>query len=277
MRLIWRKLGSIHLTVALCLLLTVDLSIGYICLNRHTTLFAPLNNIGLATWSQTYGRCNLGHTAWFFMLLALLALLGVNTFVCTTDRVISLIVRRRHYSPRRLVFKFAPHMMHYAMIVILSGYLCSYLFAQVLVTRTLIPGVPFNLPGTDARITLIEFDPLYYDGGRLPAYENRVLQPRAKLKITQGDRQQMAILTVNRPLRCHTYRLFLKDFNPKRKDAGMNRKVRIDLTVRKDPGVRLYLAGILLFTVGLALYLAESAVLPGERLGPAGGKRAVET
>ncbi|WP_419658723.1 hypothetical protein Dvar_75630 [Desulfosarcina variabilis str. Montpellier] len=256
-RLVWNKLGSIHLTVILCLLLTADLTIGYICLNRRTILFAPLNDIGLATWIQTYGKSNLVYTMWFFVLLGLLTLLCVNTFVCTTDRVVSLIARRRHFRPRRLFFKFAPHIMHYAMIIILGGYLCSYLFSQVLITRTLIPDVPFNLPGTDARITLIELDPLYYKGDRLPAFEDRVLQPRAKLQIMDGDRQQSAMLTYNRPLRCHGYSMFLKDFNPKRKDGGMNRKVRIDLTIRKDPGVILYLAGIILFTVGMAMYLAE--------------------
>lgn len=257
MRLIWSKLGSIHLTVILCLLLAIDLTIGYICLNRRTILFAPLNDIGLATWIQTYGKYNLVYTMWFFVLLGLLTLLCVNTFVCTTDRVASLINRRRHFTPGRLLFKFAPHIMHYAMIVILSGYLCSYLFAQVLVSRTLIPGVPFNLPGTDARIILVELDPLYYEGDRLPAYENRVLQPRAKLRIADGNQQQSALLNFNRPLRCHGYSIFLKDFNPKRKDGGMNRKVRVDLTVRKDPGVKLYLAGIVLFTVGLGMYLIE--------------------
>lgn len=256
-RLIWSKLGSLHLTVILCLLLTADLTIGYICLNRNTILFAPLNDIGLATWIQTYGRHNLTHTTWFFVLLLLLTLLCANTFVCTTDRVVSLLARRRHLGFRRLLFKFAPHVMHYAMLVILIGYLCSYSLAQVLVTCTLIPGVPFNLPGTDAHITLIDLDPLYYEGNRLPAFENRVLQPQAKLRIIDGNQQQTAMLNYNRPFRTHGYSMFLKDFTPKRKAGGMNRAVRIDLTVRKDPGVRLYLAGIILFSVGLAVYLVE--------------------
>ena len=39
----------------------------------------------------------------------------------------------------------------------------------------------------------------------------------------------------------------------------MNRRVRVDLIVRKDPGVGLYLVGLLLFTIGLAMYLTEWA------------------
>ncbi|WP_054701316.1 hypothetical protein [Desulfosarcina cetonica] len=267
-KIVWKQLGGIHLTVILCLFLVIDLTIGYICLNRHTILFAPLNDVGLMAWIRTYGRTNLARTAWFFALLLLLTLLCINTFVCTTDRVAVLIARRSHIARQHFVFKFAPHIMHYAMIVILVGYLCSYLFAEVLVSRTLIPGMPFRLPGSDIHITLVELDPLYYPGSRLPAFENRVLQPRARLRVVEGDRQRTATLNINHPLRCHGYSLFLKDFTPKRKEGGMNRSVRIDLTVRKDPGVPLYLAGIVLFSVGLALYLAEWVVLRNLRFKP---------
>ncbi len=257
---VWHKLGSIHLTVVLCLLLTADLTVGYICLNRRTFLFSPLNDIGLGPWIKTYGVSNLAHTLWFFILLILLALLCINTFICTTDRVVSLMAKRANFSRRRLIFKFAPHIMHYAMIVILVGYLCSYLFAQVLDTRTLIPGVPFALPGTNTRITLIQLDSVYYQTDRLPAFEKRVLRPRAKLLISDGEHRRSVVLGCMRPLRCKGYGIFLKDFEPKMKEGGMNRRERVDLIVRKDPGVGLYLAGLLLFTIGLVMYLTEWAI-----------------
>jgi hypothetical protein len=37
----------------------------------------------------------------------------------------------------------------------------------------------------------------------------------------------------------------------------MARRTRIDVSIRKDPGVPLYLAGMLLFTIGLVIYLVE--------------------
>ena len=257
---LWQLLGSIHLTVILCLLLTVDLGIGYLCLDRHTILFAPLNDIGLATWIQTYGRYNLTYTMWFFVLLGLLTLLCVNTFVCTTDRVTILLAKRRLLGVRRLFFKFAPHVMHYAMIVILIGYLCSYLFAQVLETRTLVPGVPISLPDTDARIELVAFNPVYYRSDRLPAFENRVLKPLATIRLMDGERTSTAVLQCTRPLRFKGYSIFLKDFSPKKEFGGMNRQIRVDLSIRKDPGVPLYLAGLLIFTAGLGMYLTELMV-----------------
>ncbi len=252
---VWGKLGSIRLTVILCLLLTLDLSIGFLCLNRRSPLFAPLNEIGLMAWSKTYGTYNLQYTGWFFLLLILLTLLCINTFVCTTDRVVLLIRSRNHFGPSRLFFKLAPHVMHYAVIVTLAGYLFSYLFAQVVVSHTLVPGTSMVLPGTNALITFDQFDPIYYEGDRLQLYKNRVIDPRAKLILTDGEKTIERILTFNKPVRFEGYGIFLKNYYPKKKTGGMSRRIRMTMTIRKDPGVYLYLTGIILFTVGLVMYL----------------------
>ena len=253
----WRKLGSIHLTVALCLLLTADLAWGYFCLRWRTPLFAPLNDIGLVTWIETYGRHNLVYTAWFLILLVLLTLFCLNTCICTTDRVVALVRNRTRFTPRRLFFKFAPHLMHYALVIILAGYLGSYLFARVLDTRTLIPGSSMTLPDTTAHISFIAFEPEYYQAQRLPSFQNRVIRPKARLLLTDNGFQRSALLSFNQPLAFRGYTIFLKDFAPKQKAGGMVRQVRIDMTIRKDPGVPWYLAGILLFSAGLAMYLTE--------------------
>jgi cytochrome c biogenesis protein ResB len=261
---IWRKLGSIHLTVVLCLLLAADLALGYVCLERHTALFAPMNDIGLVAWARTYGRQNPVHTAWFFILLCLLTLLCVNTFVCTTDKVARLMSRRKQFKARRLFFKLAPHVMHYALIVILTGYLSSYLFARVLDTRTLILDKSISLAGTDGHITFTEFIPEFYQGDRLPAFKNRVLRPRARLRLTDGEYSRTAELNSTGPVHFKGYTITLKDFAPRQK-GGMGLRTRIDLSIRKDPGVGLYLAGIVLFTVGLVMYSAERFAVTGYR------------
>jgi hypothetical protein len=257
---IWRQLSSVRLTVVLCLLLTADLSVGYVCLDRRATLFAPLGDIGLATWMETYGRNNLAYTAWFFLLLALLGLFSIHTLVCTTQRLLLLTRARAHFSPRRMMFKLAPHVMHLALVVMLVGYLCSYLFAQVLVSRTLVPGASLTLPGTQARITLESFEPVYAPAGdRLAEFSNRVLRPKARLLLEQNNTRRTELLGFNQPIRFAGYGVFLKDFSPKKR-GGMLSRVRIDMSIRKDPGVWGYLAGMLLFTVGLASYLVEWVV-----------------
>jgi hypothetical protein len=245
-----------HLTIVLCLLLTADLAWGYVCLKKNILLFSPLNDIGLTAWTKTYGGHQLEYTAWFFVLLILLALFCVNTFVCTTDRVLRLVRLRSHYKTKRFFFRFAPHVMHYALIIILSGYLGSYMFAHVLDTRTLIPGASMTLPGTESKILLKSFDPKYYQGTRLAAFHKHVLKPKARLLLIDGEHRQTAILQYNRPVRFKGYGIFLKDFSPK-KQGGMGMKTRIDLSIRKDPGVFLYLIGMLIFTAGMVGYLAD--------------------
>lgn len=257
---LWRSLGSINLTVGLCLLLTADLVWGYFSLDRRMPLFTPLNDMGLIPWMQTYGSHNLAATGWFFLLLALLTLLAVNTFVCTTNRVVQLLAARSDGRGtghrRRLALKLAPHIMHYGLIVILAGYLASYLCTQVLTGRTLVPGSHLSLPGTSGQVTLLAFEPEHYRGTRLAFWRNEVITARARLLLDDGTSKREAMLSCTRPVRFQGYSLHLRDFAPKSLD-GMKMKTRIDLYVRKDPGVALYLAGIVLFTLGLALYLYE--------------------
>ena len=254
---LWRHLGSINLTVVLCLLLTVDLVCGYFCLGHHTALFIPLNDMGLIPWSQTYGSHNLLHTGWFFLLLVLLFLLAINTFACTTSRVIQLSQSSGTGGRLRLVLRLAPHSMHYGLIVILAGYLCSYLFTQVLTSRTLAPGTRLLLPNASGQVSLLAFEPEYYQGKRLAFWKDEVIAARARLQLSDvHGEQREAILSCNKPVRFNGYSLHLIDFAPKSL-RGMKMKPRIDLVVRKDSGVPLSLAGMALFSLGLLLYLYQ--------------------
>lgn len=253
----WRGLGSIQLTVVVCFLLIVDLVIGYSCLNRHTIVFQPLNDIGLYQWARTYGRHNMAYTGWFFALIVLLAVFAVNTFICTTDRIIVLLKSRLMFvHPARFILRFAPHIMHYALVVILMGYLCSYLLADVLPSQTLVPGGSMTIPDSSVRITFLSFNPEYYQGGRLAFFDNCVIRPNVRLILADGRKERTASIAYNQPVRFQGYGIFLKRFSPMKK-GGMSSRVHIDLRIRKDPGVILYFAGIILFTVGLVMYVLQ--------------------
>jgi len=254
---LWHGLASLQLTIVLCLALTVDLAWGYFCLKRQTAIFSPINDIGLPAWLATYGIYNLVYTSWFFLLLLLLALLAINSFVCTSERLLPLLALRRTLGWSRLLLKFAPHFMHYALILILVGYLASYVLSRVEPGRTLVPGASFTLPDGSGRITLVDFQPEYYSGERLAFFKGQVITPRARMRLIAGDAGEERILSCNRPLFFQGYTISLNDFSPKKQMGGMKMKTRIDLTIRKDPGVSLYFAGMVLFTVGLVLYIYQ--------------------
>ena len=153
----WRALGNIRITVIVCFLLTANLGLGYFSLRNNLELFVPMSNLGLSRWINTYGVANPRHAAWFFAMIILLGTLSINTFVCTTERVFQILARR--YPVRELPFHFAPHLMHYAVLIILGGYLCSYLFATSDTGHALRPGQMLRLENGRVTLRFIDFKP----------------------------------------------------------------------------------------------------------------------
>jgi len=253
--IVWRQLGGVRLTVVVLLLLVVDCAMGYWSLRGNNTVFAPLNDVGLFPWARTYGMNDLIHTAWFFTLLALLFILAINTFVCATDRVIALFKSRSRFTrPGRFALKFAPHIMHYAVIVILTGYLSSYLFSDVYPSQTLAPGTAITVPGTRVRLEFLSFDYQYYEGKRLEFFEDRVLSPEARLKLSNGVTERTAAISLNRPVRYEGYGVFMKNFAPKKRGRKNISRPYVEVSIRKDPGVSFYFTGMALFSLGLVMY-----------------------
>ena len=199
---------------------------------------------------------NLSHTMWLFILLILLTIFCINSFACTTDRLIRLFRSSGNFTRWRFFIGLSPHIMHYAIIIILTGYLISYTFSTILDTRVLTPGTSMVIPGTEIKITFDSISPDYYRGS-IPSFEDRILKPNARLAITEGNLCVERLLNHNSPVTYKGYSVFLKGFRPKSKSSGMSSTPRIDLNIRTDPGVRFYMAGILLFVAGLLMYLAD--------------------
>ena len=256
---LWQALASINLSLVLCLLLAADAVWGYACIHRQTALFIPLNDLGLVPWARTWGRADPAATAWFFLLLPLLALLALNTLACTLERLLGLWAPRARFSPLRLQGSLGPHIMHLAVPLILLGYLASYTLAQT-ESAVLLPGRALDLPGGAGRIAFIDFAHKAWQGRRLELFRGQVIRPRARLRLhgTDGTTRE-AVLGFNRPVRLGGWSAHLENFAPQY-EGGMGMNPRIDLKLRRDPGARLYFAGILMFCLGLALYLPERII-----------------
>lgn len=253
---VWKALASINLSLVLCLLLAACAVWGYASIHRQTALFIPLNDMGLVPWARTWGRADPAATAWFFLLLLLLTLLALNTLACTLERLRHLWAARTQFSPWRFLGKLGPHVMHLAVLLILLGYLASYTLART-EHAVLLPGRALDLPGGAGRIAFRAFDHEPWQGKRLELFQGQVIRPKALLTLTGADgRVREAALGFNRPVRLGGWSAHLEEFQP-RWSGGMGMNPRIDLKLRRDPGVRLYFAGILFFCLGLGLYLPE--------------------
>jgi hypothetical protein len=248
---LWRALRSIRLTVALCFLLAADLGFGYASLRENLEIFMPMSNVGLFEWMNTYGAANPRHALWFFAMLALLAALAVNAFVCTTDRVLYILAQRR--ALRELPFRLAPHLMHYAVLIILAGYLASYLFSTSDTGRALRPGEGVELPGAGVALRFDGFAPELLQGERVPDFDGYVIRPNARMTIRHGGREYPAVLNFNEPIRVAGIGIYLSAVQPRKSGGGMG-YTYIQLIVRRAPSAVVYRLGMAVFVLGLVLY-----------------------
>jgi len=198
MKNIWHCAGNIYLTMGILIFMILDLLNGYLMLKYHAHLFEPINDMGFIKWAVTFGKESPGKTAWLFVLVVFLALLGVNTFVCTTDRVIKLWQNRHRFKRLSLfVLRFGPHVMHYSMLIMFLGYLVSYLFSGTYLGKVLLPGKIIQV--SDIKITLEDLTIDYYTGTRLANMEKRAIDVKAKDRIL--------IFRIFSTIGCHPFNL----------------------------------------------------------------------
>jgi cytochrome c biogenesis protein ResB len=238
----------------------VDTALAYPLIQKSLTTFIPLGEVGLWTWLTSYGRLTFSHTFWFYGLLVGVTFLGVNSFVCSTIRVWAILGPRRK---KGWLLKLGPHFTHYAVVVMLLGYLGSYTLAEALPGRALVPdGPPFKLPKNLGFVSARLEKPKIYAGQRLEFFDQWYLDPGIVLsfKKPSGDQTFEARIAYNQPVRYAGYNFYLADFYPKNAtSAGMGGYKTIKLTIRRDPAANIYIAGIIIFAVGVALYLADLA------------------
>jgi cytochrome c biogenesis protein ResB len=259
LRAAWDFLGRPGLTFYVMAGLVLDLYAGFFIFRAYPQMFGPLNRLMLLDWMATYGRFHLEATWWFFVFLALMFLLVLNTFVCTCNRVVSLLRHGRDNGDRLgRWLRFAPHVMHLAFIIILAAQLMNYVTGVNDQNNVLLTGGKLQAPGSDFSIRLDKIEVDYYSGRRLAFYRNRAIAQRIRLTITDpGGSETHKTLSINSPVWHRGYSIHLKRYHPDSK-GGMKRSPYVNLIIRQDPGIRLFFVGTALFILGLAAYLVQA-------------------
>ena len=245
---LWDIIGNVYLSVYLIVGIVINGGILYFLIKNYPHLFAPINNIGLIEWAKTYGLSYMKYTCYFFLFLFFLLLFCINMFICTTQKIISIFKK----SYKNKLSRLSPHIMHYAVILILSGFLINYLFSKTN-TIILVPNIKrcvFN----NICLSLQDLNIKYSHTKRLFFWDKRAISCNAKIKIEGFKNTSYKTIGINSPGIYKIYSLHLRDFSPKI-TSGMSSKEYVVLTVKKDYGIFFYLSGTFMFIFGLLIYV----------------------
>ncbi len=255
---------SVRLAVVLLLLMALTMCLAYWWVAGRDTIFEPMNQVGLWSWMQTYGAAHLRYTAWFFLFLFLAALLAVNTLCCTASRLIRLKETLAQARRQRILFTLLIHMMHAGMVLILAGYLASYTLGQTESGIVLVPGTTSAVANGALRLELVSMKLPVYEGKRLEGFSGSVINPRIKIRAEASSGKRTLDIGFNSPGLFRGYALFLQKIAPIRQGT-MNSRKYVVIDIRKDPGMVIYIAGIMVFVSGLTGYLYLHPRLRAER------------
>jgi hypothetical protein len=229
-RSIWRFLGSINLTIWLLLGIAFNLAVGSRYAKHLPKVYAQLNFLRFQEWLTGNGTdCSW----WVWSLFFLLFLFGVNTAVCTTERLFDLLRRRKDYSFGAFAVLVSPSLMHLCFLVIISGHAVSQFTADV-------RQMPVK---KDARLSLPSAV-IIVNGSRCsfrtePALAGQALECAAVLSLSSPSGTVTRELGVLHPIFWEEYSIHLAmagKTNPGETPA-------MKLVVKRDPGLPLIIFG----------------------------------
>lgn len=209
--------------------------VGSYMMPAHPEVFASMNDRILFHWVVDAASVNLRQTWWFFAALAALALLTINTLVCSWQAV------KGRWSREDFLLRISPQVIHAGFLFILLAHLLG-------------AGWGYKLSG------------VMPEGGYAPLPENmalRLLSIRVKTDergftrdwaaeavIYENNEQAAAgILGPNKPLFYKGVGIYLKNLDFERGPAAL-------LVIARDPGAVWAFVGGLLFILGSVTLLA---------------------
>jgi len=193
MQSLWQWLVSTRLTIVLTLLIVVDVVIGTFLLSARADVFGDIDGEVFFPWLLETGIANLGLSWWLFLLLALLALLVLNTVACLIDSLAAIITRRHPGGviARRLLSQ----AVHLGFVIILFGHLVSSASGFRTTDNQLAEGATLALPGAQGlSLRLDRLDIAYSEYGGMDRMD-------AALSLLRGDQViKEQVVRLNQPL-----------------------------------------------------------------------------
>jgi len=191
---------------------------------------ASINDLPLLVWLK---ETPLTATWWLWFTIALLALLAMNTILCSIDSL------RRKYQKGNLLLLIAPQVMHLGFLFIALAHLFSAWggFKQSMVVRE---GSVIGFP-EGAQVQVLRLQAAFSPKGFPTDYSGELREVTAV-----GEVQT---ISPNHPYFLHGFGIYLKEVELYPEPAAL-------IEIHREPGAPWALVGALLFTVGNVVLLA---------------------
>ena len=154
--------------------------------------------------------------------------------------------------------------MHYAFIILLIGHLACYTAGFMSFDNLIKERETISVPHSELKIKLenlnIEYEqerPVAIKANhKISLVEGGAREVSATLSFIQPDQKiECKTIGVNRPIWYQGLSFHIKDFYPKKE--GMPEAPCLNLIIRRDPGIKIIIAGAIIFTLGLLMYLFQ--------------------
>ena len=126
LKTIWNALGDTRIAVVLLLAASAMLMTGAFIAEGHFSFFMELNHIRIQDWLKVHWTSRPELIWWIPALFIIMGLLGINTFICASNRCVRLIDQRHSLSPGRFFYLLTPSLVHFLFIIVMLGHLTTF-------------------------------------------------------------------------------------------------------------------------------------------------------
>ena len=225
---------SLKTTVWTLLALICVFFAGSYLMPAYKDVHGAMNDRLLFQWVERFALDHPGETSWFFLSVAGLIVLTINTIVCSLQAI------RGRWSREDFLLRIAPQVVHIGFLFILLAHLLGAGWGYRL--SGMVPvGSSASLPG-DQGLFLADLSPEVDTRGYLTDWTAEVVFLEKGMRVAAGT------LGPNKPLFYRGVGIYLKSFELQPTPAAF-------LLATKDPGAVWALVGSVLFIIGSGIVL----------------------